>query len=175
VWCRSTLLHEASHIIVDVVHNGPNDVYATLAMVGTHAGAAVRTKQPPRAGTHEDYPNMLEIILAGRVGGEILFSDGSHDAGGELGSDLERATTSAAAMASSVGLAVPTPFVFLGPSREAHGFVAFEEIRESVNIELRKDAASCRAFRERHCSAVEEVPQLLLEVGRIDGGQVAEI
>jgi cell division protease FtsH len=49
-------VHEASHIIVDVIHNGPEDIFATAAVVGGHAGASVRTKLAPRAGTCDDYP-----------------------------------------------------------------------------------------------------------------------
>ena len=43
-------VHEASHIVVDVIHNGPEDVFATVAVVGGHAGASVRTKLAPLAG-----------------------------------------------------------------------------------------------------------------------------
>jgi cell division protease FtsH len=168
-------VHEASHIVVDVLHNGANDVYATSTMIGMRAGAVVRTKQPPRAGTYVDYRKTLEIILAGRVGEEMIFGEGSHGAGGEPGSDLERATTLAAAMAGSVGLAGPSPLVFLGPTRDAHGFITFDEIRKSVDGELRQAAASCRELLERHRGAVEMVARRLSAANRVDGAEVARI
>jgi cell division protease FtsH len=168
-------VHEASHIVVDVIHNGQDDVYATATVVGMRAGAAVRTKQPQRAGTYVDYRKMLEIILAGRVGEEMIFGEGSHGAGGERGSDLERATTLAAAMAGSVGLAGHSPLLFLGPSRDAHSFIAFEEIRECVDAELRKAAASCRELLEHHRGAVEMVARRLSTANRVDGAEVARI
>jgi cell division protease FtsH len=168
-------VHEASHIVVDVIHNGQDDVYATATVVGMRAGAAVRTKQPQRAGTYVDYRKMLEIILAGRVGEEMIFGEGSHGAGGERGSDLERATALAAAMAGSVGLAGPSPLLFLGPSRDAHSFIAFEEIRKSVDGELRQAAASCRQLLERHRGAVEMVARRLSTANRVDGAEVALI
>jgi cell division protease FtsH len=168
-------VHEASHIIVDVIHNGPDDVYATSTVVGMRAGASVRTKQPQRAGTYADYRKTLEIILAGRVGEEMIFGEGSHGAGGEPGSDLERATTLAAVMAGSVGLAGPSPLVFLGPARDAHGFITFDEIRKSVDAELRKAAASCRELLECHRGAVETVASRLSAANRVDGAEVALI
>ena len=168
-------VHEASHIVIDVIHHGPDDIFATSAVVGSHAGASVRTKLAPRAGTYNDYQKMLEIILAGRVGEEMILGEGSHGAGGESGSDLERATTLAAAMAGSVGLAGPSPLVYLGATRDAQTFVAFGEIRKSVNVELQKAAASCRALLERHRGAVEKVAQRLLQVNRVDGAEVARI
>jgi cell division protease FtsH len=168
-------VHEASHIIVDVIHHGPDDIFATSAVVGSHAGASVRTKLAPRAGTYREYCQMLEIILAGRVGEEMIFGEGSHGAGGESGSDLERATTLAAAMAGSVGLAGPSPLVYLGATRDAQTFVAFGEIRKSVNAELQKAATSCRELLEHHRGAVEKVARRLLQVNRIDGAEVARI
>jgi ATP-dependent Zn protease len=168
-------VHEASHIVVDVIYHGPDDVFATSAVVGSHAGAAVRTKLAPRAGTYDEYCKTLEIILAGRVGEEMICGKGSHGAGGESGSDLERATTLAAAMAGSIGLAGPSPLVFLGPMKDAHGFIAFDDIRKCVNIELQKAAASCRELLERHRGAVEQVAHRLFKANRVDGAEVARI
>jgi AAA+ superfamily predicted ATPase len=168
-------VHEASHIVIDVIHNGPDDVFATSAVVGSHAGASVRTKLAPRAGTYNDYQKMLEIILAGRVGEEMILGEGSQGAGGQAGSDLERATTLAAAMAGSLGLAGPSPLLYLGAARDAHAFVAFGEIRKSVSAELQKAATSCRALLEHHRGAVEKVAERLMQVNRVDGAEVARI
>jgi ATP-dependent Zn protease len=168
-------VHEASHIVIDVIHHGPDDIFATSAVVGSHAGASVRTKLAPRAGTYHDYQKMLQIILAGRVGEEMILGEGSHGAGGESGSDLERATTLAAAMAGSVGLAGPSPLLFLGPTRDAHDFIAFGEIRKSVDAELQKAAQSCRELLERNRDAVEKVAQRLMRANRVDGAEVARI
>jgi ATP-dependent Zn protease len=118
---------------------------------------------------------MLEIILAGRVGEEMILGEGSQGAGGQAGSDLERATTLAAAMAGSLGLAGPSPLLYLGAARDAHAFVAFGEIRKSVSAELHKAATSCRALLERHRGAVEKVAERLMQVNRVDGAEVARI
>jgi ATP-dependent Zn protease len=168
-------VHEASHIVVDVIHNGPEDVFATVAVVGGHAGTSVRTKLAPRAGTYEEYRKMLEIILAGRVGEETILGSAAHGSGGESGSDLERATTVAAAMAGSVGLAGPMPLVYLGAAKDAREFLSDDAIREAVNTELEKAAASCRELLEHNRGAVEQVARRLSQSSRIDGAEVARI
>jgi ATP-dependent Zn protease len=144
-------------------------------VVGGHAGASVRTKLAPRAGIYDEYRKTLEIILAGRVGEEMILGAAGHGAGGEAGSDLQRASTMAAAMAGSVGLAGPTPLVYLGPAKDAHEFISFDAIRGAVNVELEKAAASCRELLERNRDAVEQVANHLSEFKRIDGAKVARI
>jgi cell division protease FtsH len=168
-------VHEASHIVVDVIHNGPEDIFATAAVVAGHAGASVRMKLAPRAGTYDDYCKALEIILAGRIGEEMVFGAGSHGAGGASGSDLERATTLAAAMAGSFGLTGPTPLIYLGPAKDAHGFVSLDDIRGAVNAELVQAAKSCRALLELRRESVIQVANHLSEFKRIDGAEVARI
>jgi ATP-dependent Zn protease len=168
-------VHEASHIVIDVIHYGPNDVFATAAPVGSRFGASVRTNRTQRAGTYDEYRRMLEVILAGRVGEELILGAGSHGAGGESGSDLDRATAMAAAMVGSVGLAGASPLVYLGASKNSRDFMAFENIRGDVSKELESAAASCRELLERHFGAVEVVADHLAKKGRIDGAEVARI
>jgi ATP-dependent Zn protease len=168
-------VHEASHIVVDVIYHGPEDVFATAAVVGGHAGTSVRTKLAPRAGTYAEYRQTLEIILAGRVGEELILGAAGHGAGGEAGSDLQRASTMAAAMAGSVGLAGPTPLVYLGAAKDAHEFISFDAIRGAVNVELEKATVSCRELLERNRGALEQVAHRLFQASRIDGAEVARI
>jgi cell division protease FtsH len=168
-------IHEASHIIVDVIHNGPDDVFATAAPVGSRFGASVRTNRTQRAGTYDEYRRMLEVILAGRVGEELILGAGSHGAGGEAGSDLDRATAMAAAMAGSFGLAGASPLVYLGAAKNSRDFMAFEDIRVSVRKELESAATSCRELLERHRDGVKAVAGRLVERGRVDGADVARI
>jgi cell division protease FtsH len=170
-----TCIHEASHIVLDVIHYGPDDVFATAAAVGSRYGAAVRTNMEKRAGTYDEYRRRLEIILAGRVGEELILGTGSHGAGGEQGSDLDRATAMAAAMTGSFGLAGASPLVYLGAAKDSRDFMVHQDIRESVRKELDAAAASCREFLERNRGAVHAVADRLLAVGRIDGTEVARI
>lgn len=170
-----TCIHEASHIIVDVIHDGPDGIFATAVPVGSRSGVSVRTNRAKRAGTYNEYRKKLEIILAGRIGEELILGTGSHGAGGEMGSDLDLATALAAAMAGSLGLAGASPLVFLGAAKNSRDFLAFNDIRISVHKELEGAAASCRELLERHRDAVEAVAARLVERGRIDGAEVARI
>lgn len=170
-----TCVHEAAHIVVDVIHNGPDHIFATAALVGSHAGASVRTHPIKQAGTYDEYHKMLEIILAGRVGEEMILGSVGHGAGGVAGSDLDRATTMAAAMAGSFGLAGTSPLMYLGAAKNSRDFMTFADIRESVRKELEAAAVSCRKHLEHHRGAVEAVADHLMEKGRIDGSEVARI
>jgi hypothetical protein len=166
-----TCVHEAAHITVDVIHFGPDNIFATTTATGSRFGASVRTRLRPAAGTRAEYRKRLQVILAGRVGEELLLGSGSHGAGGETGSDLERATSVAAAMAGSLGLSGPAPLTYLGAAADAHSFLAFPEIRETVNEELAA-AAACRALLEDHRAALEAVALTLSYNGRVDGAEV---
>jgi cell division protease FtsH len=109
---RRAAVHEAGHILADVVHYGPDDVYATLALSKGHGGVAFRTKAPPLNGVYEDFVTRLEVLLAGRTAEEVLLGSASHGAVGAAGSDLDQATTVAAAMVASFGLTGPHPLLY---------------------------------------------------------------
>jgi AAA+ superfamily predicted ATPase len=168
-------VHEASHIVADVVHFGPDDVFATTTATEARTGMSVRTNFKRGDGTYGEYRKRLEMILAGRTGEELLLGNVSHGAGGSAGSDLEVATNLAAAMMGSLGLAGPTPLTYLGPLRNARDFLLFAEIRAAVNHELVKASVACRELLAAHRSAVEAVAKQLLEHGRVDGTEVARL
>jgi cell division protease FtsH len=168
-------VHEASHIVADVIHFGPDDVFATIMATDGRTGMSVRTNFNRSDGTHDEYRKRLEVILSGRAGEELLLGSVSHGAGGGAGSDLEVATNLAAAMVGSLGLAGPTPLTYLGPQRSARDFLLFAEVRAAVNHELVKASVACRELLAAHRTAVEAVANVLLEDGRVDGTEVARL
>jgi ATP-dependent Zn protease len=168
-------VHEASHIVADVIHFGPDDVFATTTATDARAGMSIRTNFNRSDGTYDEYRKRLEIILAGRTGEELLVGNCSHAAGGAAGSDIDVATNLASAMVGSLGLAGPTPLVYLGPQRDARDFLLFAEIRAAVNHELVEAAAGSRRLLAAHRGAVEAAAKLLLEHGRVDGTEVARL
>lgn len=168
-------VHEASHIVIDVIHFGPNDVFATTASIAGRAGSSIRTRIELSSGTYAEYRKRLEVRLAGRVGEEILLGAPSHGSGGVTGSDLHIATTLAADMVGSVGLAGPAPLLYLGPRGSAGAILVFAESRAAVGHELSEAAKSCRALLEDNQAALEAVARRLFESGRIDGAEVAEM
>lgn len=166
-------VHEAAHIVVDVLHFGADDVFASSVPKGATGGVSVRTNPPKLEGTYDDYHKRLQIFLAGRLGEELLLPGISSGAGGAPGSDLDQATRMATAMTGSIGLSGPTPLLYRGPMSEAATFLAFEEIRAAVNDELSKAEAACRNLLNTNRDAVEAVAKVLFERAQIDGGEVA--
>lgn len=170
-----TCVHEASHIVVDVIHFGAEHVFATTAPIGGRAGASIRSRLEWPTGTHEYYRKRLEVVLAGRVGEEILLGAASHGAGGVAGSDLDIATTLAADMVASLGLVGPKSLTYFGPRGSGRDFLFFGEIREAVADQLAAAAKSCRALLEANQDVLEAVALRLSESGRIDGDEVSEL
>jgi cell division protease FtsH len=171
---RRAAVHEAGHILVDVLFYGPANVHANIAAMGGNGGAAVRTDGPRLVGDYEDYFVRLQMLLAGRTAEEVVFGRASHGAGGSPGSDLERATGIAAAMVASFGVAGPRPLLYLGARDQREELLAYADVRQAVNEELTKAAGACRRLLEIHRPALEAVANRLMEVGRIDGAAVAE-
>ncbi|MDX3965508.1 MAG: AAA family ATPase [Bradyrhizobium sp.] len=170
-----TCAHEAAHILVDVLHFGPENVRATTMAGGRRGGMSARSNISQFRGTPDHYRKRLQIVLAGREGEEMLLGSVSHGAGGMAGSDLEAATTIAAAMVGSLGLAGRSRLIYFGPKRSAGEFLHFPEVREEVARQLESAAVASRAMLEENRDALEEAARQLQRDGRIDGDEVARI
>lgn len=168
-------VHEAAHILVDVIHFGPRNIFARVAKMQGRFGMSARRNSGYSSGTTEEYRKRLEVILAGRAAEELICGSASHGAGGAPGSDLDKATALACAMVGSFGLAGPTPLTYLGPARDAGTFLAFAEIRAAVNHELSEAASSCALLLKANRSVLKAIARRLAAHGRIDGAQVATL
>ncbi|MBR1281300.1 AAA family ATPase [Bradyrhizobium sp. AUGA SZCCT0177] len=165
--------HEAAHIVVDVLHFGPEGVFASVAATATRGGMVARPRPGRLLHTADDYGRRLQAILAGRVGETLIFGKPSHGAGGK-GGDIDQATQLACAMIGSLGLAGPTPLIFRAPAGETERLLGFPDVRRAVNAELQRQAEACRLLLEDHRDAMLSVAQRLRECGRIDGAEVAD-
>lgn len=172
---RRVAAHEAAHIVVDVLRFGPDRVHAVLTRMRSRAGAVVRQPAPELEGTYADCHRRLQILLAGRVGEHMLCGSTSRGAGGRRGSDLHQATSLAASMVGSLGLAGRTPLLFLGATDEIEALLSFREVRTAANAELSKADRAVRDLLARYPTALESVANTLFERGRIDGTAVAAI
>lgn len=167
-------VHEAAHILADVIHFGPHNVFARIAKMKESYGMSVRSKVD-FVGTPEDYRRRLQVILAGRTGEELVFGSASHGSGGTPGSDLDTATRLASAMVGSLGVAGPTPLIYLGPAREAGGFLKFAKVRTAVDRELLEAERACTALLSENRAVLEAVARRLAARGRIEGKEVAAL
>jgi cell division protease FtsH len=108
-----TAVHEAGHIVAEVVLFGPADVIATTAANRQRLGVSVRTQVGTLEGTPREYRARIVILLAGRTAEETVLREPSHGSS----SDIEVATTLACAMHGSLGLAGPNRSPGPEPSR----------------------------------------------------------
>lgn len=168
-------IHEAAHILVDVIHFGPRNVFARTAKMAGRFGMSVRGNLDSADGTPPEYRKRLEVILAGRTAEELIFGAASHGSGGVAGSDLDIATGLACAMVGSLGLAGPTPLIYLGPARDAGAFLAFAEVRAAVDRELSEAGRSCARLLKEHRGVLEGAARRLATDGRIDGAGICEL
>jgi cell division protease FtsH len=167
-------VHEASHLLVDVLLRGPDGALATIASTGDRLAAAFRLKNDgDYAGTFDDHFQRLQVLLAGRMGEAETYGAPSHGAGGTIGSDLQQATSLTAAMAASCGLAGPP--IFYGPAGDSERLLGFPEVRAAAIKLLTRAEESCRQLIVKHRAALDEVAARLLADGRIDGDAVARI
>ena len=167
-------IHEAGHIVVDVLHFGPEDVHANLARMHGRGGSVQRTGNIRLAGTYDDHHRRLQVILAGRTAEGLVLHSPSMGAGSVAGSDLAQATALAAAMAGSFGLAGPHPLVFVGEFDDAETLLGHRHVLVSVAEELKRAEAACLTLLRTHRVAVEAVAAVLLRDRRTDGHAVAE-
>lgn len=168
-------VHEAGHIIVGVIHNGPQDIYAVVAGSRDNAGFVASRKSRFTAGTLEDYRRTLQELLAGRAAEELELGAAGNGAGGTQQSDLAKATSIAAAMVGSVGHGGPHPLLFIGAHYETNTILDKAYLRTAAHQELAAALEEAKRLLGLHHHALKEVARILRRRGRINGAEVAEI
>ena len=173
---RRAASHEAGHLLAEIVLFGDEaNLHASVTRSGDRGGATMRTQAPPFEGTYSDYQKRLQTLLAGRAAEEMLLAEASHGAGGQRGSDLQKATALAAAMVASLGLSGPQRLLFLAPHQETDELLSYADVRAAAHAELMRAAEACRSLLLEHRAALEEIFATLLRAGRIDGVRAAAI
>jgi ATP-dependent Zn protease len=168
-------VHEAGHIIVGVIHNGPKDIHALVAGSRDNAGFVASRNPRFRAGTLEEYRRTLQGILAGRAAEELeLLAAGSGSAG-LRGSDLDQASRLAAAMVGSLGHVGPHPLLFLADHFDTNAILDHAYLRAAAHAELASAFEEAKRILGQHREALKNVAEILRIRGRIDGVEVAQI
>ncbi|WP_256807638.1 AAA family ATPase [Bradyrhizobium sp. Bra64] len=168
-------VHEAAHLIADIIHFGPQDIFASAVRVGSRGGMTWRARPAPVAGILDDYRKHLQVRLAGMLGEELLLGAASHAAGGERGSDLEHATSLAAAVVGSLGLVGEDHITYFGARDDTQALLLFAEVRHAVARELAAASAATRLLLELRRPAIEIIARRLLTRGRVSGDEAAEV
>jgi cell division protease FtsH len=170
-----TAVHEAGHIILAVIHNGPADIHAVVSGSRNKAGFVASRKAGLKAGTLEEYRRTLQVMLAGRAAEEIEFGAPGEGSAGSQASDLAQASRVAAAMIGSLGHAGPHPLLFLAESFETNAILDLSYMRVAAHQELSAAFEEAKRILGQHRGALKEVSAILRTRGRIDGAEVAEI
>jgi cell division protease FtsH len=171
-----TAVHEAGHIILSVLHNGPSDVHAVVGAGRGRAGMVASYGSNYVSGTADECHRALQILLAGRAAEEIVFDDGGgNGVGGSERSDLASATRIAAAMAGSYGLSGPHPLVYVADHSATERLIEHRYMRVAVQAELSKALREAKGLLLRHHAALEKVADRLRRDHTIDGFEVERI
>jgi ATP-dependent Zn protease len=167
-------VHEAGHIIIGVIHNGPEDIHAIVAGARDNAGFVASRRADFKAGTAEEYRRTLQELLAGRAAEEVELGSAGNGAGGSQRSDLAKATSVAAAMVGSVGHGGPHPLLFIADHFETNTILDHAYLRAAAHQELSAAFEEAKRLLGLHRQALKQVAGVLQVRGRIDGAEVAE-
>jgi AAA+ superfamily predicted ATPase len=168
-------VHEAGHIVVHVVHNGPAAVRAVIGGTTEKAGFVAWQAPAASAGTAAECRRTLQGLLAGRAAEEIELGAGGNGAGGSAQSDLGQATRLAAAMVGSYGHSGPHPLLYVGDHRQTGEILDHAYLRTAAHEELSAAYGEARRILQERRVALREVARRLRIHRRIDGSEVAEI
>lgn len=169
-------VHEAGHIIISVIHNGPSEIHAVVGAGRGTAGMVASYGSNYAAGTAAECRRSLQILLAGRAAEEIECEDGGgNGAGGNIRSDLALATRIAAAMIGSYGHSGPHPLVYVRDHFATEEIIRHRYMRDAVQRELSRALGESKNLLTNHRSALREVARRLFHDRKIDGIEVARI
>jgi cell division protease FtsH len=171
---RATV-HEAGHIVVAVIHGGPDDIHAVVAGARRSAGFVTSKNRGPEAGTLDEYRRALQRLLAGRAAEELELGAAGHGAGGLQGSDLALATRIAAALVGSFGHVGPHPLLFLADHYQTDAIMDHAYMRTAAHQELSAAFDEAKRILEMNRAALKEVANRLRARGLIDGHEVEAI
>jgi cell division protease FtsH len=168
-------VHEAGHILLSVVHGGPDDIHAVVAGSRVSSGFVVSRNRQPSAGTLDEYRRMMQGLLAGRAAEEIEFGAAGSGSGSSEASDLSQATQIAAALIGSYGHAGPHPLLYLGERHRTDLILDHAYLRTAAHQELAGALDEARRVLLEHRDALKEVAERLRKRGRIDGHEVEQV
>jgi hypothetical protein len=78
-------------------------------------------------------------------------------------------------MVASLGLAGPSPLLYLAPKEDTGRLLSYPEVRRAAHVELQQASECCRSKLIGHRDALEDVAATLLRNGRISGATVAAV
>lgn len=157
--------HECGHAIAGYVIGR---AIPQLLTIHGNGGAAAMTRVPS-AMRKSDYEKDLVCLLGGRAAERLIFGAPSGGAGGDVRSDLAKATEIAAAIEISYGLG-ESGMVWHGSPGQAVEKMRFDRnLRDRVQSHLETAENTAMTILRTHKMLLLEMAQSLLETGVLTG------
>jgi len=156
-------IHEAGHAIVAAASGRSKP----KALMITAQGGHLEHKLDLGAHRKQDLEAALMIYAAGRAAEMVVFGDASAGAGGEVGSDLERATHVAAALEVSWGHGATT--LWLGAPKDAIKLMREDpKIQRRVSLHLSRAEGRARRILEANRTLLQDLGEALNREQRLE-------
>ena len=170
-------IHEVGHALVAAL-DGSGVVQRVSLLVTRFASGEVNASDLPCL-THRDIDRRLMVLLAGRAAEEVVLGSPSALAGGDVGSDLYKATSVAVAALMSQGMRKGGGSMLWTGRIEAmqltSAFAADGRLRREVNKNLERAYARAKQAIRSNRAAFDQICELLLQHEVIAGDEVDAI
>jgi ATP-dependent Zn protease len=171
---KRVAIHEVGHALVAAL-DGSGVVQRVSLLVTRFASGEVNASDLPCL-THQDIERRLMVILAGRAAEEVVLGSPSALAGGDVGSDLYKATSVAVAALMSQGMRKGGGSMLWTGRIEAmqlvSAFAADGRLRRDVNKNLERAYARAKQAIRSNRAAFDQICELLLQHEVIAGDEV---
>lgn len=174
---RRNAIHEAGHALVLALHHPEMLVQASIRQTSTTGGRVTMDLGNFSISSRTDIEFLLLHLLAGRAAEDVILGSISSGAGGDMTSDLARATSLAATSLMALGFNDEMPLLWFGmPSIDGIGtmFAGRPDLARKVSTSLDLAYAKARNVIQQHSAEIERIAALLLEKETLDGDEILE-
>ncbi|MCJ8238684.1 hypothetical protein [Peteryoungia algae] len=109
--------------------------------------------------------------LAGRAAEKLIFGETLAGSGGDLNSDLARATRLMLAAETQLGFSDVNPLIYVSPEQAQQQLLYDGELRNRVNERLKHAEAMAMEMLTRHKTALAAIAAQLANVGVMSGDE----
>ncbi len=109
--------------------------------------------------------------LAGRTAEQLIFSETLAGSGGDLNSDLARATRLMLAAETQLGFSDVNPLIYVSPEQAQQQLLYDAELRNRVDARLKRAEAMAMEMLTRHKTALTVIAAKLADLGVMSGDE----
>lgn len=109
--------------------------------------------------------------LAGRTAEQLVFGETLAGSGGDLNSDLAKATRLMLAAETQLGFSDVTPLIYVSPEQAQQQLLYDSELRNRVEARLKRGEAMAAEMLTRHKTALTAIAGQLADIGVMSGDE----